>query len=71
MSVSSDEIDAKIKEIASNEARPLEEVKKYFEERGIIEDIRHEMLYKKVMDFLHENAVKKPAAKTKPKKKGK
>ena len=42
--------------MASSSNRPVEEVRKYYQEKNLVEDLREEIKQKKVLDFVIKNA---------------
>ena len=62
-----EEVDSRIQEMADSRGQEAAQMRAYLEKNKMIEDIHHELVFKKVMDFLHDNAGKKPAVKSKKK----
>jgi trigger factor len=62
-----EEVDERVEEMARYKNQDPADTRQYIEKNNMIEDIRHEIVFKKVINFLHENAVKKPAGKSKKK----
>jgi trigger factor len=56
ISVTTDEVDAKIREIAAQRRQDYESLKKSLEKDGLIEDIESEIISKKTYEFLSANA---------------
>ena len=54
--VSDADVDARIARIAQGSGKPLAEVRRHFEERKVIPQLRHELLAEKTRAFLRENA---------------
>ncbi len=54
--VSEADIDARISRIAQSAGRSVQEIKKHFDERKVLPQLRHEILSEKTRAFLRENA---------------
>jgi len=63
--ITEEEIERKLEEITQNRDISKEEFEKAHQRQDYLDDLRQEMLYMKVLDFLHEHAVKEPQKKKK------
>ena len=68
--VTDEEIDRKLEEIAQARGLDKDKLKEIYQrQKHYLEELRDQMFYNKMMDFLHEHAVKKSEVVKEPKKK--
>lgn len=54
--VTEQEVDAKVEEIAEKNVQEFDTLKKSFEQNGLLENVRTELLHKKVFDFIKDKS---------------
>jgi len=59
--ISDDELKARVKELAESRDISESQMAQYLEKDNQLEDIRFRMLHEKVMDFVHDHALREPA----------